>query len=647
MTTKKQKSKVRVLSVFTAIVLAAAVFVAAGTWLRPMMAYAAPADPTHIAVTYYDGPYTRGFTWQTATGVTEGKVQIVEKTGTMTKSTVDWSAATEAPAASASAAYNDGTFLSWKASHDFTPAAAGKTYFYRLGSEGAWSPVGEQKIIANEGGVSMVHVSDPQGRNAGVYNLWVDTLNAAKQTLPDMQNFLFTGDFMQDPKQNVQWGYALDMPKTVLMDTVIMPSQGNHDGGGGGYGQQSHINARFNIKMADGAGDKFYYSYTIGEVHVACINTNNPNTSGNLDAAMINWLKTDLAAAKDNPAVRWTVVIQHSPVFGFGQYSAGTDQSGTPAKAGIDAQRALLMPIYCQNEVDLVLQGHEHNYARSVPVAWDADVPDWKNPGGAAAATGFETKTYGCFGVNRKYFEKPDGTVYVDIGPAGGSRRMDLRSVPALNDLLGTVPEGCANAGEKANLQPENPTWEDYGQKGMFGAIRIVNEVLLYETYSVDGGTPILIDYFGIDKDPTAAKPDPVEIPDPSNPVTGISITTPPAKTAYKIGEAADWTGMVVTATKKDNSTVTLTAANCTVTGFDSSTVGTKTITVMYQEKTAEFTVTVEEKKEESGGGGCACGAISVADGGGLFLTFGVVAAAASLLYFAGRKKLKPHAAGS
>lgn len=74
---------------------------------------------------------------------------------------------------------------------------------------------------------------------------------------------------------------------------------------------------------------------------------------------------------------------------------------------------------------------------------------------------------------------------------------------------------------------------------------------------------------------------------------------TPPAKLTYQLGEAFDDNGMKVTAIYSDGSSEDVTEA-ASLSGFDSSTAGVKTITVGYSGKTASFTVTVEGIKELS-----------------------------------------------
>ena len=62
-------------------------------------------------------------------------------------------------------------------------------------------------------------------------------------------------------------------------------------------------------------------------------------------------------------------------------------------------------------------------------------------------------------------------------------------------------------------------------------------------------------------------------------------------QTEYVVGEAYNSTGLVVTATYSDQSTKQV--ADYTVSGFDSSSVGEKTVTITYQQKTASYTVNV------------------------------------------------------
>ena len=76
-------------------------------------------------------------------------------------------------------------------------------------------------------------------------------------------------------------------------------------------------------------------------------------------------------------------------------------------------------------------------------------------------------------------------------------------------------------------------------------------------------------------------------------PPSSIAVATAPIKTVYQLGEALDTTGLTLTLRYGDGSTDTL-SDWYTVSGFDSATAGTKTVTVTYRGKSTSFNVTVK-----------------------------------------------------
>ena len=75
--------------------------------------------------------------------------------------------------------------------------------------------------------------------------------------------------------------------------------------------------------------------------------------------------------------------------------------------------------------------------------------------------------------------------------------------------------------------------------------------------------------------------------------LTRISVTTMPSKTEYHINGTFDPTGIVVSASTSDGNTVTLNSNQLEYSGFDSSSPGSKTITVSYNGLTAIFDITI------------------------------------------------------
>ncbi|WP_296560153.1 lectin like domain-containing protein [uncultured Acetobacterium sp.] len=76
--------------------------------------------------------------------------------------------------------------------------------------------------------------------------------------------------------------------------------------------------------------------------------------------------------------------------------------------------------------------------------------------------------------------------------------------------------------------------------------------------------------------------------------LTGIKITSPATKLTYQLGEPLDLSGLVVTGSYSDGSSrkETVTAAN--ISGFNSATAGSKTLTISIGGKTTSYTITVK-----------------------------------------------------
>lgn len=79
--------------------------------------------------------------------------------------------------------------------------------------------------------------------------------------------------------------------------------------------------------------------------------------------------------------------------------------------------------------------------------------------------------------------------------------------------------------------------------------------------------------------------------------LTKITITTTPSKLNYIEGQAFVKTGLKVKAHYDNNTTASISASNCEVSGYDPNKIGTQTLTVTYNGKTATFKVEVRAKQ--------------------------------------------------
>jgi hypothetical protein len=132
------------------------------------------------------------------------------------------------------------------------------------------------------------------------------------------------------------------------------------------------------------------------------------NYSGGAQTA---WLEQTLATARDSGEVDWIVVQMHM--------SACSSSHGNGSDLGIRAQ---WLPLFDRYQVDLVVNGHDHDYERSFPVrGYDSNV-------GTEVATGATVQTLRPHPVTTTdtgTFDTSQGTVYLVLGGGGTSDPTD------------------------------------------------------------------------------------------------------------------------------------------------------------------------------------------------------------------------------
>lgn len=120
--------------------------------------------------------------------------------------------------------------------------------------------------------------------------------------------------------------------------------------------------------------------------------------------------------------------------------------------------------------------------------------------------------------------------------------------------------------------------------KATIAAYEVTDEEILYYITATDGAN---VGCCGTADEPNVIVP---------HYVTGIEIVSKPDKLNYDLKQELDSTGMVVKAVYNDGTRTAV--SDYTLQGFDSKTEGEKTVTVAYNDFTAEFTVTVKHTHE-------------------------------------------------
>ncbi len=137
------------------------------------------------------------------------------------------------------------------------------------------------------------------------------------------------------------------------IDNEMRIAIGNHedDSSEGFSGYMSH----FGLSQT-------FYSYDYENTHILVMDTDRNSYSGG--SAQYNFVLNDLQAASQNPNIEWIIVYFHKPM-----YTSPTKHSG------LSSLRDVYHQLFDQYGVDLVLQGHNHNYQRTFTLKYNSASP--------------------------------------------------------------------------------------------------------------------------------------------------------------------------------------------------------------------------------------------------------------------------------
>lgn len=159
---------------------------------------------------------------------------------------------------------------------------------------------------------------------------------------------LHTGDVVYPDGQVAGYDPFFFQPYQALARRApIYPTLGNHD-----YHTQRgqpYLDA-FYLPRNNPADTERYYSFDWGNAHFTALDFNTGP-----DAAQLAWLQDDLRSTDK----LWKIVFYHQAIYSSGPHGY---------ESWVEAKRALLAPIFEEFDVDLVLNGHDHDYERTLPI---------------------------------------------------------------------------------------------------------------------------------------------------------------------------------------------------------------------------------------------------------------------------------------
>jgi 3',5'-cyclic AMP phosphodiesterase CpdA len=428
-----------------------------------------------------DSRSQKGFTWYTNLESERSDLQLVKKTG-KSGTKPDFRKALTFKGTSY-VPRNDSEERVHKA--EAKGLKADTVYYYRVGDakQNIWSEVGTIKTAPNKNGAfTFLELTDPQAKTEDEGKLAADTFNQAATTVKNFDFMTVTGDFVDNGVVEDQWDWLIDNSKKVWGNTTVVPAAGNHESKN--YAFIDHFNLKTATKDQNTVTGA-YYSFNYSNTHFVVLNTNEDSEQyRDFTPEQVKWMTADIKKAKANGA-KWTVVLIHKGPYTTSNHATDSDiinQNGV---------RNQIAPLIGKLGVDLVIQGHDHIYARTLPINKNNE------------ATHPTTITEWLNGEKIDYAVKPNGAIYY-IPATSGPKVYKKNTDPVLGDAFyNKFVRAEENHALKYGLDPSDPSRPVRGAIQNFSSVTINKNkisVVVYEIDRIKGTTPYIIDQFGIIK---------------------------------------------------------------------------------------------------------------------------------------------------
>lgn len=216
----------------------------------------------------------------------------------------------------------------------------GRTYYYEAGGPGAWREGSFTTAPPLNSTEEFTFAVTGDSRSAD-YQLWSDTLQATDGLGVDMM--LFSGDMVELGLLQAQWDGWFNAGDPYMARMPFIPANGNHD-----LLSLNYL-AHFALPRNE---ENFHYRY--GNALIISLNDFPAMDPQAIRGRTKEYLEATLKAHED---AQWKFIVNHRPFF-----SASTRHGST-----ITLQEEW-MPFIDRYGVDVVFNGHDHNYERSRPI---------------------------------------------------------------------------------------------------------------------------------------------------------------------------------------------------------------------------------------------------------------------------------------
>ena len=308
-------------------------------------------DPDRIILNFNGNPSTkRAVTWRTDSSVKKAEAQIavaglnsdfVKEASTYTANTEEFDLGLYKSNKSLIVNYHSVVFENLKPN---------TLYAYRVGFAENWSEWIQFKT-ANDtySPTQFVYFGDAQN---DILNHWSRVIRMAYKTAPDASFVIHAGDLVDSAHKDNEWAQWFKAGGFIHSQWTAIPVVGNHefqrfDGYEGTLPRRLSIQWRpqFTLPVEENLDEKLHetvYSVEYQDILVLVL-----NSTGHLEK-QTEYIREKLT----NSDAKWKIVTNHHSVF-------------SPAEGrDFEYARKVWKPMFEKYGVDLVLNGHDHTYAR-------------------------------------------------------------------------------------------------------------------------------------------------------------------------------------------------------------------------------------------------------------------------------------------
>ena len=279
----------------------------------------------------------------------------------------------------------------------------GTTYAYQIMTAEGDSEIYTFTVSDDDGSFSFAVVGDPQigsagnGSTSADAEAWADTLDVidTSSEFDGVEFLLSVGDQVNTASNETEYdGFlASDVLSELTLATVI----GNHDTSSVAYSEHFNITNESSYGTTTAGGD-YYYVYE--GVLFLVLNSNNTST-----AEHKAFMEEAIAEAEASYDITWKVVTFHHSIYSVASHSL---------EDSIIQRREQLVPVFEELDIDVVLMGHDHVYARTymmdgLEVSEDEDY-EYDEDGTPISVT------------------NTDGILYVTFNSASGSKYYSIKT---------------------------------------------------------------------------------------------------------------------------------------------------------------------------------------------------------------------------